>query len=87
MKDLSQYRCEFPITNNFCFLNNAATSATPLRVAKAVNDLMLQFGNQGFLRYPEWMKTVDRTRSLFARLINADPSEVCFTSAPIGKGP
>lgn len=80
MKDLSQYRSEFPITNNFCFLNNAAISAPPLRVAKAVSDLMLQFGNEGFVRYPEWMKTVDRTRSLFARLINADPSEVCFTA-------
>ncbi len=80
MKDLSQYRSEFPITNNYCFLNNAAISAPPLRVAKAVNDLMLQFGNEGFVRYPEWMKTVDRTRSLFARLINADPSEVCFTA-------
>ncbi|MGA3115593.1 MAG: aminotransferase class V-fold PLP-dependent enzyme [Syntrophobacteraceae bacterium] len=80
MKDLSQYRSEFPITNNFCFLNNAAIAAPPLRVAKAVSDLMHQFANEGFVRYPEWMKTVDRTRSLFARLINADPSEVCFTA-------
>jgi selenocysteine lyase/cysteine desulfurase len=80
MKDLSQYRSEFPITKNFCFLNNAAIAAPPLRVAKAVSDLMHQFANEGFVRYPEWMKTVDRTRSLFARLINADPSEVCFTA-------
>jgi selenocysteine lyase/cysteine desulfurase len=80
MKDLSKYRSEFPITKNFCFLNNAAVSAPPLRVAKAVSDLMLQFANEGFVRYPDWMKTVDGTRSLFARLINADPSEVCFTA-------
>ncbi len=79
MKDLSQYRSEFPITNNFCFLNNAAIAAPPLRVAKAVSELMLQFANEGLVLYPEWMKTVDRTRSLFARLINADTSEVCFT--------
>ena len=46
----------------------------------AMNALMLQFGNEGFIRYPEWMKTVERTRSLFAQLIKADPSEICFTS-------
>jgi len=78
MKKLSEYRSEFPITRNFSFFNNAATSATPLRVAKAVSDLMLQISHEGSLHYPEWVKTVERTRSLFARLINADPSEICF---------
>ncbi len=80
MKDLSEYRSEFPITNNYSFFNNAAISVPPLRVAKAVSDLMLQFSSEGFIRYPEWMKTVERTRSLFAQLINADPSEICFTA-------
>jgi selenocysteine lyase/cysteine desulfurase len=80
MKNLSEYRSEFPITNNYAFFNNAATSAPPLRVAKAVSDLMLQFSNDAFIRYPEWMKTVERTRSFFGQLINADPSEICFTS-------
>ncbi|MGA2400639.1 MAG: hypothetical protein ABSG91_02900, partial [Syntrophobacteraceae bacterium] len=78
MKEPSEYRSEFPITNNFSFFNNAAISAPPLRVAKAVSALMLQFGNEGLTLYPEWMKTVERTRSLFAQLINADPSEICF---------
>lgn len=80
MKDLSEYRSEFPITKNYCFLNNAAVSAPPSRVAKAVSDLMLQFGSESFIRYPEWMRTVEKTRSLFARLINADPREICFTA-------
>lgn len=80
MKNLSEYRSEFPITNEYAFFNNAATSAPPLRVAKAVSDLMLQFSNEASLPYPQWMKTVDRTRSLFAQLINAEPSEICFTT-------
>ncbi|HYA43293.1 MAG TPA: aminotransferase class V-fold PLP-dependent enzyme [Syntrophobacteraceae bacterium] len=80
MRELSEYRSEFPVTRNFSFFNNAATSATPLRVAKAVSDLMLQISHEGSLHYPEWVKTVERTRSLFARLINADPSEICFVT-------
>ena len=80
MKDLSEYRSEFPITENYCFFNNAAVSAPSLRVTKAVSDLMFQFGAEGLVRYPEWMKTVQKTRSLFAQLINSDDSEICFTA-------
>ncbi len=80
MRDLSEYRSEFLITNNYSFFNNASTSAPPVRVIKAVNDLMLQFGNEGFMAYRDWMKTVEKTRLLFARLINADPSEICFAT-------
>src|SRR5208337_4354252 len=80
MKDPGGYRSEFPITDNYSFFNNAATSIPPLRVIKAVNALMLQFGNEGSILYPDWMKTVEKTRSLFSQLINAAPSEICFTS-------
>ena len=80
MKNLSEYRSEFPVTNSYSFFNNAAISVPPLRVTKAVSDLMLQFSFEGLLQYPEWMKTVARTRSLFAQLINADPAEICFTA-------
>jgi selenocysteine lyase/cysteine desulfurase len=80
MKELSEYRGEFPITKNFSFFNNAAISAPPLRVVDAVNALMLQFGNEGFIHYREWMKMVENTRALFARLINAASSEICFAS-------
>ena len=78
MKDIIDYRSEFPITRNFSFFNNAAASATPLRVARAVSDLVLQISHESSLHYSEWKKMVERTRSLFAQLINADPSEICF---------
>jgi selenocysteine lyase/cysteine desulfurase len=79
MKELSEYRDEFPIVKNSSFFNNAAISAPPMRVVNAVSALMLQFGSEGFIHYPEWMKMVERTRALFARLINAAPAEICFT--------
>ncbi|MFZ2445446.1 MAG: aminotransferase class V-fold PLP-dependent enzyme [Syntrophobacteraceae bacterium] len=78
MKELSEYREEFPITRDFVFFNNAAVSSPPSRVIAAVSDLFTEFGHHGITRYPQWMKQVEKTRSLFARLINADPHEVCF---------
>ena len=79
MRDLSEYRHEFPITEKYAFFNNAAISAPSSRVVNAVSALFSQFGHEGLTGYPQWMKTVDSTRSLFARLINADPSEIAFT--------
>jgi selenocysteine lyase/cysteine desulfurase len=80
MKDPVEYRSEFPITGKFAFFNNAAASATPLRVARAVSELMFQISRESSLHYGEWVETIERTRSLFAQLINADPSEICFVT-------
>lgn len=79
MKKLSEYRSEFEITKRYAFFNNAAISAPPTRVIAAVNDIMAQFGARGLSMYPQWMKNIERVRSLFAELINAGPDEICFT--------
>ncbi len=81
MKDLSEYRSEFPIVKEYSFFNNAATSAPPLRVAGAVSDFMLQVSHESSLRYREWKRIIETTRSLFGQLINADPSEICFATS------
>lgn len=78
MKEFSAYREEFPITSNYVFLNNAAVSSPPSRVSRAISELFNDYSNVGLMRYPQWMKQVEKTRSLFAELINAEPSEVCF---------
>ncbi|MHC1726928.1 MAG: aminotransferase class V-fold PLP-dependent enzyme [Syntrophobacteraceae bacterium] len=79
MKELSEYRAEFEIARKYAFLNNAAISSPPSRVLKAVNDLFLEFGNQGLTLYPQWMKRIETARALFAELINAEPHEISFT--------
>ena len=81
MKDLSEYRSEFPIVKEYSFFNNAATLAPPLRVAGAVSDFMLQVSHESSLRYREWKRIIETTRSLFGQLINADPSEICFATS------
>lgn len=79
MKQLSEYRAEFPITRNYVFFNNAAISSPPERVSRIAGELFREFCHDGITRYPEWMKQVDRTRALFAELIHAEPSEIAFT--------
>ncbi|MEN6441396.1 MAG: aminotransferase class V-fold PLP-dependent enzyme [Syntrophobacter sp.] len=79
VKDFSDYREEFPIIREYVFFNNAAISAPPMRVVSAVGNLLHQFSHDGLTFYPQWMGQVDGTRSLFARLINAEPEEICFT--------
>lgn len=79
MKGLSEYRCEFPITRKYVFFNHAAISCPPLRVVHAVNDLFHEFSGEGIAYYRHWMERVDHARALFARLINAEPREICFT--------
>jgi cysteine desulfurase / selenocysteine lyase len=79
LKQLSEYRSEFPITENYVFFNNAAISSPPTRVTSAVCGLFNGFAHDGITRYPEWMQLADATRASFARLINAGPSEIAFT--------
>ncbi len=74
----STYRDEFPIMRNYVFLNNAAVSSPPSRVSRALSELFSDYSSLGLMRYPQWMKQVEKTRSLFAQLITAEPSEVCF---------
>lgn len=79
MRDLSEYRIEFPITRNHVFFNHAAISSPPERVSRLVGELFRQFSQEGITHYPEWMKQVDKTRALFAELIHAEPHEIAFT--------
>ena len=78
LKDLDSYRSQFPITEQYTFLNHAAVSPASLRVVAAVEALFKEFSTCGIRCYPEWMKRVGRTRSLFAELIHAEPDEIAF---------
>ena len=79
MKDLSGYRSEFPITEKYTYLNNAAISVPSTRVVKAVEAVYLEFTRCGIDCGSAWLKRIAEVRGLFARLIHADPDEIAFT--------
>jgi cysteine desulfurase/selenocysteine lyase len=78
MDDFDTYRSEFPITKTCCFMNHAAVSPPPVRVTRAVESLMAEFGSFEVDHYARWMKRVAEVRHLFARLIQGSPDEIAF---------
>ena len=68
---------EFPVCREKVFLAHAGVCAIPRRVASAISDYAFQstLGDQETLA-PAF--TLDKTRELAARLINADPSEMAL---------
>jgi len=75
---MEKYRSLFPITSKFTFLNHAATAPTSLRVINAISTLFQNFGSFGGLHYTKWTNRIQEVRTLFAKLINAEPNEIAF---------
>jgi selenocysteine lyase/cysteine desulfurase len=76
--DLTSIREEFPVTNNFIFLNHAAVSPISKRSASAVKRFLKDALYKGTTNYNEWIDQVKETRKAFARLIHATPDEIAF---------
>jgi len=74
----SQYRDEFPVTQNLTYLNHAAVAPLPRRSATAMQGLAedaLQFGS---LHYDHWLDAYEGVRVAAARLIGASRSEIAL---------
>ena len=81
MSDHNTYRSEFPITEQYAFMNHAAVSPLPTRVTDAVESLFREFSHYGIARYPHWEQRVREVRGLFAKLIHADVNEIAFVGS------
>lgn len=78
--DLSHYRAEFPITEQYAFLSHAAISPMPRRAAEAVRLHLEQVQNHSFMSYVGdiWAMLGD-LRQRIVTLINArGPDEIAF---------
>ncbi|MFQ5674154.1 MAG: aminotransferase class V-fold PLP-dependent enzyme, partial [Nitrospinales bacterium] len=69
---------EFPVVKNRIFFDHAKVAPISLRVRDAVRAFAADAAEFGTAHYAEWMRGVEDVRESFARLINADPSEVAF---------
>lgn len=78
---LSQIRTEFPIVRDYTYLNTASQGPWPTRTVQAVQEAAsaMQYVNtpRGM---PEHAPAVDQARERLARLINARPEDIVFTS-------
>lgn len=82
MIDFLQMRDEFPITNQWIFLDNAGAVPLP----RFVTETMRQFIDTYYCRgitdhWPLLEETVRACRELFARLVGAGPEEIALVSS------
>ena len=78
LMSLDKYRQEFPVVKNCTYLNHAACGTLPSRARKAVQAYISDFNEFAASNYSNWTTTIEATRSMAARLINAKPEEVAF---------
>lgn len=78
MENFDAYRSQFPITQNYTFLNHAAVSAPSVRVVQAIESVTREFSHEGIAYEPKWMRRVEQVRALLGRMIHAEPGELAF---------
>ncbi|MDT7602089.1 MAG: cysteine desulfurase / selenocysteine lyase [Acidobacteriota bacterium] len=78
--DWGSIRRDFPVTETVAYLNSAATGAIPRQVADAASQFYREVLASGDAPWNEWLRRRERARELVARLINAEPDEIGFTT-------
>jgi cysteine desulfurase/selenocysteine lyase len=78
--DWQSVRRDFPVTERIAYLNSAATGAIPRQVADAAASFYRDVLAAGDAPWNEWLRRRERARELVARLINAEPDEIGFTT-------
>src|SRR5438067_1521495 len=78
--DWARARAEFPVTENYAYLNSAGAGPVSRRVAEAVAQLYREMLESGDRLWDSWIARREEARAAVARLINAEPDEIGFTT-------
>ncbi|HVF51110.1 MAG TPA: aminotransferase class V-fold PLP-dependent enzyme [Pyrinomonadaceae bacterium] len=73
-------RADFPVTERLAYFNSAGAGPVPRAVFEAATQLYRETLEGGDARWFEWLERRERARAALARFINADPSEIAFTT-------
>ena len=73
-----RYRPEFPVTERLIYLNHAAVSPLPRRVARAMKDFADDACDFGSMHYDTWLAACEGVRLAAARLIGAHRDEIAL---------
>ncbi|MGA3025114.1 MAG: aminotransferase class V-fold PLP-dependent enzyme [Bryobacteraceae bacterium] len=73
-----QYRPEFPVAERLIYLNHAAVSPLPRRVAEAMKQLADDSCQFGSLHYDTWLAAYEGVRVAAARLVGASRDEIAI---------
>jgi selenocysteine lyase/cysteine desulfurase len=78
--DWGAVRAEFPVAETFAYLNSAGAGPVSRRVAEAAAQFYLETEESGDRLWEAWLARRERARADVARLINAEPDEIAFTT-------
>src|SRR5215207_5457067 len=78
--DWAGVRAEFPVTETFAYLNSAGAGPVSRRVNDAAAQFYRETGESGDRLWEHWLARRERARADVARLINAEPDEIAFTT-------
>jgi selenocysteine lyase/cysteine desulfurase len=77
-KTVEKYRREFPVMENYIYLDHAGVAPISLRVRSAVEIFLQESSEGGAFNYPAWTHKVNGVRTNCARLIHAETDEIAF---------
>src|SRR5688572_21876689 len=76
---LEQFRAEFPVTDQFAYLNHAAVAPMPRRATQRMAAMAEDVSRTGDQHWDDRNQETERVRGLAAQLLGArDPREVSF---------
>ncbi|MDZ7618957.1 MAG: aminotransferase class V-fold PLP-dependent enzyme [Patescibacteria group bacterium] len=75
---MDAFRAEMPVSNRWAYFDHAAVAPTSGPARTAIEGWLRDSTENGDANYPGWMACIARLRSLTARLINADTSEIAL---------
>ena len=78
--DIDAWRSQIPILQSIIPMNNCSQAPQALSV-RAAAERYLDSWRDDVMDWEPWIEEVDRARAEFARLINADPSDVAVCSS------
>jgi selenocysteine lyase/cysteine desulfurase len=80
MNSWNEVRKEFPVCNDFVYLNPAGGSPISASAAEQAKLYYSEMLAQGDNLYEEWLERTEKTRSMVAEYIGADTREIAFTT-------
>ncbi len=78
--DWSAFRAQFPVTERYCYLNNAGVAPMSLAAATAVRSWADEMLHHGAARYSQLYAGIVQARRTCARLVGAAPEEIAFVA-------
>jgi cysteine desulfurase / selenocysteine lyase len=78
--DWARARAEFPVTERYAYLNSAGAGPVSRRTLAAAGEFYREALESGDRRWELWLARRERARAEVARLVNAEPEEIAFTT-------